>query len=381
VQHLVVVLLAYYAAGWIGQVPTTIRSGNLGPVWPAYGIALSAVLAFGRPIWPALFVSAFVVAYQSPVFFTTAIGQAAGATLAALTGAFLLRKVHGFDPTLPRLRDAVAFIVLGAFGSAVISASIGVSSIYATRLEAYSGMSSAWLIYWLGDATGALLVTPLVFTVRTLFDIRTLRQLAELATLLTLLSAACWLVFGDLPLFTVRLHALAFAVMPFVMWAAIGFGVAGAALAVLLIATIATLFTAFGLGPFSVYGPFVNAALLDVLFGVLAVSGLSLASVIAERKRAEREREALIRSRTEEEARLRLAAIVESSSDAVLSTTLDGTIQSWNGAAQRIFGFTKAEAVGQRVSILHPARLDHEETEIVGRLLPGSTSSLSRRYG
>jgi signal transduction histidine kinase len=98
-------------------------------------------------------------------------------------------------------------------------------------------------------------------------------------------------IFGDLPLIPIRLHALAFAVLPFVMWGAIAFGIAGAALSVLLIAFIATVLTAFGSGPFAGNTPFVNAALLDVLFAVLAVSGLTLAAVMTEREKAETHRD------------------------------------------------------------------------------------------
>ena len=78
--------------------------------------------------------------------------------------AFLLRRMADFDPALSRLRDALALIVVGAFASSMLSASIGIASLFGTRLEVYSGLASAWLIYWLGDATGVLLVTPLVFT-------------------------------------------------------------------------------------------------------------------------------------------------------------------------------------------------------------------------
>jgi len=274
------VFLAYLVAGTLGQATTSIRSGNLGPVWPASGIALAAVLACGYRIWPGIAASAFLVAFQSPVFLLTAVGQAAGATLAAVSGTFLLRRVANFDPALPRLRDALALIVLGAFASATVSASIGVVSLFATQLQAYAGLPSAWLIYWLGDATGVLLVTPLVFTLPTLLEVRSRGRTVELAVLLTLLMAACFLVFGDLPFFPIRLHVLAFAVLPFVMWAAIGFGIGGASLSVFLVATAATLLTAMGSGPFSAHTPFINAALLDVLFVVLAVSGLPLAAVI-----------------------------------------------------------------------------------------------------
>jgi PAS domain S-box-containing protein len=155
------------------------------------------------------------------------------------------------------------------------------------------------------------------------------------------------------------------------MWAAIDFGIAGASLSVLLVATIATLLTALGWGPFSANTPYINAVLLDVLFAVLAVSGLALAAAVAERERAETQRQQLIRAHTAVEAQLRLAAIVESSNDAVLSLNLEGVILSWNAAAQRIFGFTAAEAIGQPMTLLVSSDRQAENEEILRRLRAG----------
>jgi len=56
-----------------------------------------------------------------------------------------------------------------------------------------------------------------------------------------------------------------------------------------------------------------------------------------------------------------LAAIVESSEDAILATTLDGRIMSWNPGAERLYGYTRGEAVGKHVSILHGMRHDDEK--------------------
>jgi PAS domain S-box-containing protein len=67
-----------------------------------------------------------------------------------------------------------------------------------------------------------------------------------------------------------------------------------------------------------------------------------------------------------EEARLKHSAIVESSDDSIISTGLDGTITSWNSAAQRMFGFSEAEAVGQPITMLILPEL-HEEADIVMR--------------
>jgi PAS domain S-box-containing protein len=72
-----------------------------------------------------------------------------------------------------------------------------------------------------------------------------------------------------------------------------------------------------------------------------------------------------------EGARYRLAAVVESSDDAILSKTLEGIITTWNKGAERLFGYTADEVVGKSVTILIPPdRLD-EETVILGRLRRG----------
>src|SRR5215218_2990117 len=86
VVQVALVFLAYFIAGKLGQATTNIRSSNLGPVWPAYGIALAAGLKYGYQIWPALAAGAFLVALQGSVSAAAAAGQALGATLGALTG-------------------------------------------------------------------------------------------------------------------------------------------------------------------------------------------------------------------------------------------------------------------------------------------------------
>ena len=72
-----------------------------------------------------------------------------------------------------------------------------------------------------------------------------------------------------------------------------------------------------------------------------------------------------------EEAKARLAAIVESSSDAIISKDLDGIITSWNRGAERLFGYTAQEAAGQSITMLIPPDRLAEEPDILERIRRG----------
>jgi two-component system sensor histidine kinase UhpB len=67
----------------------------------------------------------------------------------------------------------------------------------------------------------------------------------------------------------------------------------------------------------------------------------------------------------------RLAAIVDSSDDAIVSKTLDGVITSWNRGAERMFGYTEAEAIGQHILLIVPDDRKAEEEEVLARLRRG----------
>ena len=81
--QLLTVFVAYFVAGKLGQATTSIRSSNLGPVWPAYGVALAVFLKYGYRIWPAVLSSALLVALGGSVSPLAAAGQASAATVAA----------------------------------------------------------------------------------------------------------------------------------------------------------------------------------------------------------------------------------------------------------------------------------------------------------
>jgi PAS domain S-box-containing protein len=78
------------------------------------------------------------------------------------------------------------------------------------------------------------------------------------------------------------------------------------------------------------------------------------------------------RARHSQRERL-FSAVVESSNDAIITKSLDGTITAWNRAAERLFGFTAAEAVGNLIDIIYPPERRAEQNEILGRIARGET--------
>lgn len=349
-----IIFLAYVIAGKLGQATTNIRSSNLGPVWPAYGVAVAAILVCGYRVWLGLAAGALLVAYYSPVPLIAALGQAAGATVAAITGAFLLNHVASFRPSLSRLSDVLGLIVLGAWGSAIVSASVGVSVLYATHVHAYSGVGPAWLIYWLGDSTGVLLVTPLVLTFTDLFKLRDPHRMTEVAVLLLSLTGTAFVVFSDLPFVPVKLHVMALAVVPFVIWAAVRFGMSGAALSVFFVATVATVATAYGSGPFAQDTPFKNAVLLDVFFAVISATGMTTAAVIAER-------EQLLRQQTAMEARLQAEEAVRESEERLRLAAQVGRMYAYDWDVATDMVVRSPEYMNILGLTGEPTRLTHQE--------------------
>ena len=100
-------------------------------VWPPTGLAEAALILWGRSLWPAIWLGAFITNAGADVPLWTAASIATGNALEALAAASLLQRVDHFDPTLRRVRDVLAFIVAGGLVATAISATIGSAALCA----------------------------------------------------------------------------------------------------------------------------------------------------------------------------------------------------------------------------------------------------------
>jgi PAS domain S-box-containing protein len=348
----------YFLAGMAGlAVPFT--ADNVSPVWPASGAALACLLLFGWGCWPAIAVAAFLVNFFSPLPPAAALGLAGGNTVAALAGAFLLRRIPGFQPSLTRLRDMLGLIVFAAALSPTISASVGTGTFFLFGIKPWASVAPGWLgtvapgwlMYYLGDALGILLAAPLLLSFRELAEVRSSARTLELGGLLLLAAFTSELLFAERFLFAAHHSVLALLVFPFVLWAAIRFGVTGTALTTALTASIAVIATAHGFGPFAKDLAFINALLLQLFFATVAVSGLLLSAVMAERRRTELERENLIREQAAEaaaqESERRYRQIVEIANEGIWTLDAQGRTTLFNRQLASMLGYEPEEMAGR----------------------------------
>jgi PAS domain S-box-containing protein len=186
------------------------------------------------------------------------------------------------------------------------------------------------------------------------------RRFLEAVFMLACLVAIGEIVFGGWLPIRLRNHPFAFLCTPFLVWVAYRGGQRATATATFVLSGLALLGTLSGFGPFALGTPNESVLVLQGFTVVTAVMAMMLAAAVAESRRGEA-------------ARSRLASIVESSHDAIISKTLDGTILSWNSAAASLYGYTAEEAIGRSISILAPRHRQDEVPGILERIRRGES--------
>ena len=257
-------------------------------VWAPTGIALAAFLIFGLRAWPAILLGAFLVNQTTTGNVATSIGIGVGNTLEGLAGAYLVKRYANGRLAYDHARDIFLLAGLAAVGSTMLSATVGLTTLYLAGFAQWGQFGPIWTTWWLGDMSGAIVVTPVVL----LWSVRptmgwTRRWRLEAAALLVSFLFVALSVFSGLFPSTNRNYPLEFLCIPFFVWAAFRFGQRAAATLILLVSVIAIWGTLHGFGPFVRPSPNESLLLLQAFMAVTAVMTLVLAAVVAERKHVE----------------------------------------------------------------------------------------------
>ncbi len=273
---------AYFGAAQFGLQFSTL-SPNVISVWPPTGLALAALLLFGNRLWPGVALGAVLATVSTGAPLEIVVGVAVGNTLEALVGAHLLRRV-GFHHTLDRIRDVLCLLLFSAGLSTTLSATIGAASWCLAGRIAWSEYGSIWPVWWLGNATGALVVAPMLLTwgssPRPRWPLGKLIEVGALVASALILSQTA---FGQSFLSRSVLNLAAYFIFALLIWVALRFGPRGTATLSFIASSLAVVGTARGVGAFGQQT--IDNSLLFLWAYVIGVSVVSMLLAAAARER------------------------------------------------------------------------------------------------
>src|SRR4029077_15998458 len=251
------------------------------------GIALGALLVLGYRAWPAIFIGAFFVNLTTAGNVATSLAIASGNTLEALCGAWLVNRFAGGTTVFDRPQGVFKF-ALAAAVSTIIGPAFGVTSLALASFADWANYGAIWLTWWLGDATGDLLIAPLII----LWSIPSKRrwnrrEAVEVGILLLLLFLLSEMVFGGWLTISAENYPIAFTCGPIVIWTAFRFTQRETASGIFVLSAIAIWGTLHGFGPFLRETENQSLLALQSWTAVLTITAMALSAGMAERRRAE----------------------------------------------------------------------------------------------
>jgi PAS domain S-box-containing protein len=276
---LAILAAVYVAAAKLG-IELSVARGVVTPVWAPTGIAIAGLFLFGLRLWPAVALGAFIANATSDASIGVAAAIAVGNTLEAVVGGYLLQRA-AIRPALDRVRDVLALVVVAALAAPVIAATNGVTVLWlADSLEAAS-YGSEWLLWWLGDAMGALIVVPLVLV----WSTNPLRRL-ERGRLIEAALLVVVLVGVSVTVFLAGYWRYPHVLFPILIWATLRFRQAGVVTSSFLVSAIAIAGAVGGSTPLTEGSGTEIVQIVEGLLAVVVVSLLIVGAVLEERLRA-----------------------------------------------------------------------------------------------
>ena len=275
---LAVLAAVYFGAGKLG-LKFAFVNASATAVRPGTGIALAAFLILGYRAWPAILASAFLVNLTTAGSAATSLGIAVGNTLEGVVGYYLVSRFAGGHRAFERAQNVFKFAFLAGMVSTAVSASVGVSTLALAGFADWTRYGSIWSTWWIGDAVGAVVVTPFVLLWWENPRLHLTRaRMMELTFLFAGLFFTVGIVFGGRFHAAVKNYPFEYLCIPFLIWAAFRFGRRKAAAAICTLAAIATWGTVHGFGPFARESQNTSLLLLQAFIGVMAVTSMALAA-------------------------------------------------------------------------------------------------------
>lgn len=286
------VAVVYYVAA-VASLLLALGTTNASPVWPPSGIALAAVLMFGRRVWPGILAGAFAanivvfIAHRAAsvwVMAATSMGIAIGSTLGVLAAGVLLRRWLGTAQPLNRAEGASRFIgaVLLTCG---LSSVIGPMCVGMARIVPWEMFWTVWFTRLLGEATGMLLLGAVFLAWWRPPEWKAYaRRWPEITGLIAALVAAGLITFGGWLMPPNTHYPLTYLPFPLLLWAMFRFDPRISSGAILVVSGIAVWGTVQGNGPFARGTVNESLLLLQSFVGVTSVSTLVAGAVVTERR-------------------------------------------------------------------------------------------------
>ena len=280
VRHLVGVLAlaaAYYGAAKLGYV-LEFSGPVAAVVWLPSGVGIAFLALGGVRFWPGALVGDLLANDYALLPLGSALGQTAGNMAEVLVGALLIRRLAARGSPLDNLGGIAR--LLGAIAAATaISATVGPLSLRAGGVVSASELPEVMRTWWLGDATGALIVIPLALAWYQPPPRGWARgRGVEAVLMLVAVAGMSQIAFSTE-------STLAYLVFPALGWAGLRFGRRGATLAIAVAAGVAIWKTTHYHGPF-VYDSITHSVLTTQLYiAVAALSTLCLTALVSERER------------------------------------------------------------------------------------------------
>jgi PAS domain S-box-containing protein len=292
IARILLLAVVYFAAAKLGLSLATLHS-NVTPVWPPTGLAIAALLMFGRRVWPGIFLGALLTNITTNIPAGAAFGIAVGNTLEAVVALWLLQHVGRWRNSFDSVGDVMRFVGCAAILAPMVSATVGSLSLCLGLQAEWARFWPLWLTWWIGDGFGALIVAPFVLSWRSPGELNTGHR-GEITVLLLLHLLVVMIVFGGWFPGPVKTYPLAYLSLPFLLWAALKFDLRIVTSAIVLMAGVAVWGARHGYGPWVQANPNVALILLITFVGTSSLMTLIVSAVTNERRRAEGEKSKLV---------------------------------------------------------------------------------------